>query len=131
MQPAFPSKTFPNHWTLVTGKYPDHNGITANTMQDPATARRDLHDGERRPLLVERGAPIWVDAERQGVRTATMFWPGANVAWGGTRAADWPHAITGGVRPQDWQQFNQEVDDTQRVNTVSTGFAVPPLSGPD
>ncbi len=118
MQPAFPSKTFPNHWTLVTGKYPDHNGITANTMEDPARPNEVFTMASDDPFWWNAAAPIWVDAERQGVRTATMFWPGSNVAWGGTRAANWPHTITGGVRPEDWQQFNQAIDDTQRVNTV-------------
>ncbi len=118
MQPAFPSKTFPNHWTLVTGEYPDHNGITANTMHDPARPDETFTMANDDPFWWNAAAPIWVDAERQGVRTATMFWPGANVAWGGTRDADWPHAISGGVRPEDWQQFNQAIDDTQRVNTV-------------
>ena len=36
MRPSFPSVTFPNHWTLVTGKVPDHHGIVGNRMEDPA-----------------------------------------------------------------------------------------------
>ena len=47
-----------------------------------------------------------------------MFWPGSNVAWGGVREPNWPYTITGGVRPEDWQQFNQAIDDDQRVNVV-------------
>jgi predicted AlkP superfamily pyrophosphatase or phosphodiesterase len=35
MRPSFPSLTFPNHYTLVTGLYPDHHGIVDNTMNDP------------------------------------------------------------------------------------------------
>src|SRR3546814_15427657 len=70
------------------------------------------------PFWWNAASPIWVDAEKAGIRTATMFWPGANVAWGGTRAADWPHVITGGTRPEDWQQFNQVVSGEQRVNAV-------------
>lgn len=118
MQPAFPSKTFPNHWTLVTGEYPDHNGIVANTMQDPARPDETFTMASDDPFWWNEAAPIWVDAERQGVRSATMFWPGSNVAWGGTRDPRWPYTITGGVRPEDWQQFNQAIDDTQRVNVV-------------
>src|SRR3546814_18120682 len=67
------------------------------------------------PFWWNAASPIWVDAEKAGIRTATMFWPGANVAWGGTRAAVWTHDITGGTRPEDWQQFNQVVSGEQRV----------------
>src|SRR3546814_13832837 len=70
------------------------------------------------PFWWNAASPIWVDAEKAGIRTATMFWPVANVAWGGTRAADWPHVITGGTRPEDCQQFNQAVAGEQRVNQV-------------
>jgi predicted AlkP superfamily pyrophosphatase or phosphodiesterase len=59
-----------------------------------------------------------VAAERAGIRTATMFWPGANVAWGGEMTKSWPNPLTGGERPQDWQQFNQQVTGIQRVNAV-------------
>ena len=34
MIPAFPSKTFPNHYTLVTGLTPEHHGIVANVVRD-------------------------------------------------------------------------------------------------
>ena len=54
MRPSFPTKTFPNHWTLVTGLVPDNHGIIANRMED-AAARRGLHHGHCRSLLVERG----------------------------------------------------------------------------
>jgi predicted AlkP superfamily pyrophosphatase or phosphodiesterase len=118
MQPSFPSKTFPNHWALVTGEYPDRNGISANTMEDPARPGEVFTMASDDPFWWNAAAPVWVDAERQGVRSATMFWPGSNVAWGGTRDRAWPYTITGGVRPQDWQQFNQAIDDTQRVNAV-------------
>jgi predicted AlkP superfamily pyrophosphatase or phosphodiesterase len=62
--------------------------------------------------------PIWVDAERAGIRTAVMFWPGSNVAWGGRREREWPRATTGGTRPQDWQNYAEAVTDTQRVNAL-------------
>src|SRR3546814_9542931 len=70
------------------------------------------------PFWWNAASPIWVDAEKAGIRTATMFWPGANVAWGGTRAADWLHVITGGTRPEDWQQCHQVVSGEQSVNAV-------------
>jgi predicted AlkP superfamily pyrophosphatase or phosphodiesterase len=118
MRPSFPSKTFPNHWALVTGETPDHNGITANKMEDPRRPGEVFTMASDDPFWWNAASPIWVDAEKAGIRTATMFWPGANVAWGGTRAAEWPHDIAGGTRPEDWQQFNQAVSNTQRVNAV-------------
>ena len=55
MRPSFPSKTFPNHWTLVTGLRPDRNGIVSNAMEDGRAAGREVHDGGfEGPLLVER-----------------------------------------------------------------------------
>jgi len=118
MRPAFPSKTFPNHWTIVTGFNPDHTGIVANTMEDATRPGDAFTMASDDPFWWNAVPPIWVDAEKAGIRTATMFWPGDNVAWGGTRAKEWPHDITGGTRPEDWVQFNEAVSATQRVNTV-------------
>lgn len=118
MQPSFPSKTFPNHWAIVTGDYPDHSGITANKMEDPARPGETFTMATDDPFWWNTASPIWVDAEKAGIRTATMFWPGANVAWGGAKAAKWPNDVTGGTRPEDWQQFNQAVTGEQRVNAV-------------
>lgn len=118
MRPSFPSKTFPNHYTLVTGKRPDTNGIVANKMEDPRRPGEVFTMASDDPFWWNEATPIWVDAEKAGVRTATMFWPGSNVAIGGERAQKWPHTISGGTRPSDWQQFNQEISNTQRVNAV-------------
>ncbi|WNO53211.1 ectonucleotide pyrophosphatase/phosphodiesterase [Stakelama saccharophila] len=118
MIPSFPSKTFPNHWAIATGEYPDHNGITANKMEDPRRPGEVFNMASDDPFWWNEAKPIWVAAEQAGIRTATMFWPGSNVAWGGTMDKDWPHAVTGGTRPQDWQQFAQAVSGTQRVNAV-------------
>lgn len=118
MRPSFPSKTFPNHWTLVTGMVPDRHGIVANGFTDPARPTEPFTMASDDPFWWNAAEPIWVTAEKAGIRTATMFWPGSNVAWGGTAAQAWPHRITGGTRPTDWQQFNQQVNDRQRVDAV-------------
>lgn len=118
MRPSFPSKTFPNHWTLVTGLRPDRTGIVANTMEDAARPKEVFKMETDDPFWWNGAEPIWVTAEKAGIRSATLFWPGSNVAWGGTRAEDWPHDITGGTRPEDWQQFNMAIDTVQRVNGV-------------
>ncbi|URW77102.1 ectonucleotide pyrophosphatase/phosphodiesterase [Sphingomonas donggukensis] len=118
MRPSFPSKTFPNHWTIVTGLRPDRNGIVANKMEDARRPGETFTMASDDPFWWNEATPIWVDAERAGIRSATMFWPGSNVAVGGARAEAWPHALTGGVRPHDWQQYNEAISPEQRVNAV-------------
>ncbi|MBR0553713.1 ectonucleotide pyrophosphatase/phosphodiesterase [Stakelama marina] len=130
MRPSFPSKTFPNHWTLVTGEYPDHHGITANKMEDPERPGETFTMATDDPFWWNAAEPVWVAAEKAGIRTATMFWPGSNVAWGGTMDAKWPHDITGGTRPEDWQQFNQAINGTQRVNAVLDWLRRPAATRP-
>lgn len=118
MRPSFPSKTFPNHWTLVTGLYPDHHGIVANKMEDAARPGETFTMATDDPFWWNAAEPIWVDAEKAGIRAGAMFWPGANVPIGAVKATDWPHKITGGTRPEDWAQFNQAITGEQRVNGV-------------
>lgn len=85
--PAFPSKTYPNHYSLVTGLYAEHHGIVANNIVDPILGKfatgndPAAHDGRW-----YGGEPIWVTAERQGVRTAPFMWPGGDTEIGGVRA---------------------------------------------
>ncbi len=118
MRPSFPSKTFPNHWTIVTGMVPDRHGIVANTMEDPARPGETFTMASDDPFWWNAAEPIWVSAERAGIRTATVFWPGANVAWGGARAAEWPNKVAGGSRPSSWQQYAEPVSEAQRVDAV-------------
>jgi predicted AlkP superfamily pyrophosphatase or phosphodiesterase len=118
MRPSFPSKTFPNHWTLVTGLRPDRTGIVANMMEDGARPDEVFKMETDDPFWWNAAEPLWVTAEKAGIRSATLFWPGSNVAWGGTKAAKWPYGITGGTRPEDWQQFSMAITNTQRVNGV-------------
>jgi len=91
LKPAFPTLTFPNHYTLVTGLYPDHHGIVNNRMVDPASGRRFVYKDAQSIADPSwwGGEPVWVGAEKQGVRAATMFWPGSDVAIAGTRPSRW------------------------------------------
>ncbi len=118
MIPSFPSKTFPNHWAEVTGEYPDHSGIVANGFTDPARPDERFTMATTDPFYWNAAAPIWVTAEKAGIRTGAMFWPGSAVAWGGTAVPHGHGRVEGGVRPQDWQAFDQNVTPVQRVNTV-------------
>jgi len=117
MRPSFPTKTFPNHYTLVTGLRPDHHGIVSNNMMDPRRpgVRFSLGDARQAldPFWWDEGEPLWVTAERAGVRTATMFWPGSEVA-------------INGLRPSDWNRFDQHISDRQRVESVLDWMRRPP-----
>ena len=82
MRPAFPTLTFPNHYTIVTGLYPDHNGIVNNRMVDPVSGKRFVYSDPKSNSDPSwwQGEPLWVSVERQGRHAATMFWPGSNAA---------------------------------------------------
>jgi predicted AlkP superfamily pyrophosphatase or phosphodiesterase len=130
MRPSFPSKTFPNHWTLVTGLVPDHHGIVGNKMEDAGHPGETFTTASDAPYWWNAAPPLWVDAERAGIRTGTVFWPGANVAWGSTVTKPDHGDYAGGTRPQDWLQYNQAINDTQRVNTVLDWLRRPPALRP-
>ncbi|HEX5182997.1 MAG TPA: ectonucleotide pyrophosphatase/phosphodiesterase [Allosphingosinicella sp.] len=109
MIPSFPSKTFPNHYTLVTGLRPDHHGIVDNEMEDARRPGVTFRIGDPKQALDSfwwnEAEPIWITAEKHGVRTATMFWPGAEVDFGGRR-------------PSSWARFDSHITNAQRVETV-------------
>ncbi len=79
MNPSFPSVTFPNHYTLASGLYPEAHGVVGNTFWDPELkADFNYHDSAR--SLHPKwwgGEPFWVSAERQGIRSAVHMWPGS------------------------------------------------------
>jgi predicted AlkP superfamily pyrophosphatase or phosphodiesterase len=99
--PGFPSKTFPNHYSIVTGLYPGHHGIIGNSMVDPAIAGRFmLSDREQ----VGNGAwwggePLWATVIRQGRKAGALFWPGSEAAIAGVRPSEW--ALYDGGMPND------------------------------
>ena len=79
--PSFPSKTFPNHYTLATGLYPDHHGIVANDFYD-ADKDEVFSLSNAKQKMNPRfygGEPIWVTAQRQGLHTAIFYWPGSDI----------------------------------------------------
>lgn len=83
MIPSFPSSTFPNHWTLVTGLYPSEHGIVGNTFYDPKLRKQFVNTnpkvGGLDPDFWHGGEPIWRTAANQGVRSAVHMWPGSEV----------------------------------------------------
>ncbi len=109
MRPSFPSLTYPNHYTLVTGKRPDHNGVVDNTMEDAqmpgVTFKMSNHQAVGDGRWWDQATPIWVSAERQGVHAGTLFWPGSE-------------SEIDGVRPSRWQLFDIKIPSNDRVDTL-------------
>lgn len=79
MLPSFPSVTFPNHYTLVTGLYPEAHGVVGNTFYDPALKEEFFYTDPARSLDPKwwGGEPFWATAEKAGIRTAIHMWPGS------------------------------------------------------
>ena len=99
----FPSKTFPNHYTQVTGLYADDHGIVSNRMYDP-TFKEYFTIGTKSLTASEGkwygGEPIWVTAKSQGLTTACMFWPGSDAKIKDTRP-DYYFPYNGAVKLED------------------------------
>lgn len=84
--PSFPSKTFPNHYTLVTGLYPGHHGLVDNEFYDPEQKKKYAI---RNRAMVEDstfygGVPLWQLAQQQGLKSASFFWVGSETKIQGT-----------------------------------------------
>ncbi|THH26532.1 hypothetical protein EUX98_g7661 [Antrodiella citrinella] len=78
MKPVFPTLTFPNHWALMTGLYAESHGIVANNFWDPHTGN-EFHYNKIESCWNSTwwyGEPMWETAEKAGIRTANLMWPG-------------------------------------------------------
>lgn len=117
--PSFPSKTFPNHYTIVTGLYPGHHGMVANTVRDPATGRMFVRTNvaEVRDPMWWGGEPIWVTAQRRGLNAAAMFWPGSE-------------APIGGLLPRYWKPYDASFPPAERVDQVLQWLDLPEAERP-
>ena len=116
--PVFPTKTFPNHYSQVTGLYPENHGIISNLMYDPEFEEVFTlsNEGPKEGKWFG-GEPIWVTAEKQGVKTATYFWPGSE-------------AEIEGFRPSYYEEFDGSVPYTTRTNQVLNWLSMPSQSRP-
>jgi alkaline phosphatase D len=119
MLPSFPSLTFPNHFTIVTGLYPEHHGLVANSFYDPAKQARYTNND---PSTVTDGSwytgtPLWSLAESQGMRTACFFWPGSE-------------AKIAGYRPTYYLHFDNKIDDNARIEQVLAWLRLPAADRP-
>lgn len=119
MQAAFPSKTFPNHYTIVTGLYPESNGLIDNSMYDPVfDASFSLSNSEKDNPAWYLGQPIWHTAKYQGLKSGTFFWPGSDVK-------------VNGSYPDIYQPYNGKVPFEERVFTVLKWLQLPDDERPD
>ncbi len=115
---CFPTKTFPNHYTMVTGLRPEDHGIIHNDMYDPSfDAVYNLYNGAVSESRWWGGEPIWVTAGKQGMPSACMFGPGAQ-------------AEIEGRRPDIWLPYNGKVTNTERVQTVLSWLRRPQTERP-
>lgn len=110
MRPSFPSVTFPNHYTLVTGLHPDHHGVVGNRFTDAQLGAFTMASKETG--FWDQAEPIWVTAEKAGIRTGTMFWPGSEVE-------------IHGVRPSQWAPFDQGMPGDARVDRLLSWLDLP------
>lgn len=115
MRPSFPSVTFPNHYTLVTGLHPDHHGVVGNRFTDAQLGAFTMSSKESG--FWDQGEPIWVTAEKASVRTGTMFWPGSEVE-------------IQGVRPSQWAPFDQGMPGDARVDRLLSWLDLPVAQRP-
>ena len=117
--PSFPSKTFPNHYTIATGLYPQNHGIVENNIYDQefkaffSSSKREEVENGRWWL----GEPIWVTAEKQGQRAASFFFPGTE-----TEIA--------GKRPTYWKTYDAKIPNEERVNTILSWLDLPRAERP-
>ena len=112
--PSFPTKTFPNHYTLATGLYPDHHGIINNSFHAPDLGgiyRIRDRDMVKNPDSYY-GEPIWVTAQKQGLRTASFYWVGSE-------------APIRGIYPTYWKEYDGSVDWGERVDQVLEWLEMP------
>lgn len=113
MLPSYPSLTFPNHFTLVTGLYPEHHGLVANRFYDE---QKQAEYALSNPAAVTDGSwyagvPLWSLAESQGMRSACLFWPGSE-------------AKIAGYRPSWYAHFDASTEATSAVEQARIDDAV-------
>jgi len=124
MYPSFPSLTFPNHYAIATGLYPEHNGLVANSfldLQRESEGKPDKYSiGDAKAVTDGSwysGVPLWSLAEKQGMRSACLFWPGSE-------------AEIAGERPSEYLKFDDKVDESARIAQVVAWLKEPANSRP-
>jgi predicted AlkP superfamily pyrophosphatase or phosphodiesterase len=117
---SFPTVTFPNHYTIATGLYPDHHGLINNSFPAPDLGmfyRMGDRAAVENPAFYG-GEPIWVTAEKQGVRSGSFFWVGSEAA-------------VGGYHPTYWKKYDETVTYEARIDTVIKWLGYPREKRPE
>ena len=120
MTPSYPSKTFPNHYTLVTGLYPGHHGLVDNTFYD---SERNVYYRINNRDMVEDpyfygGLPIWQLVQDNGMRSASYFWVGSE-------------APVAGRYPDTFKYYDHDFPNDQRIDSVFHWFSLPEAGRPN
>ncbi|WP_281560001.1 ectonucleotide pyrophosphatase/phosphodiesterase [Thalassomonas sp. RHCl1] len=117
MQPSYPTKTFPNHLTLVTGMYPSNHGLVHNDFYDVELDEvYDMGKAKEQPLWLW-GTPLWTLAEKNNVRSATFFWPESD-------------ASIGGILPSYYHGYNKSIPYQERIDGIVDWLKLPPGQRP-
>ncbi|MGE0089779.1 MAG: ectonucleotide pyrophosphatase/phosphodiesterase [Bacteroidales bacterium] len=114
LKPAFPTLTFPNHYSLATGLYPDHHGIVMNNFYDDSL-NAVYRIGDRSVVEDGRfygGEPIWITAQKQGLKTASFYWVGSEAA-------------IKGLHPTYWKKYDQSISYESRIDTIISWLQKP------
>jgi predicted AlkP superfamily pyrophosphatase or phosphodiesterase len=112
--PVFPTNTFPNHVTLVTGVHPERHGIVDNAFLDP---ERGAYDKESDPSWIEV-EPLWSLAEASGIPTASFHWVGSEGSWRSGRG------------PRYWKRFDADVEEREKVAQILAWLDLEPAVRP-
>jgi predicted AlkP superfamily pyrophosphatase or phosphodiesterase len=117
---SFPTVTFPNHYSIATGLYPDHHGLINNSFPAPDLGLY-YRMGDRAAVENPQfygGEPIWVTAEKQGAKAASFFWVGSE-------------APVGGMHPTYWKKYDESVTFEARIDTVVKWLGYPEDKRPE
>jgi alkaline phosphatase D len=117
--PSFPSKTFPNHYTLVTGLYPGHHGLVDNTFFDPS--KNQQYGMRIREAVIDPsyygGTPLWILARQNNIKSASYFWVGSELK-------------QDALHPDYYLQYDQSVPFEKRVDQVFEWLKLPEAERP-
>ena len=115
MEPSYPASTFPNHYTMATGCVPDRNGIVQNAFRDPDDGSHyAMNDSSKRfnPKYYLK-EPIWITAQKQGLKTGNIYWLGGDVAIQGQYPTYWRN-----WNEQPHWEFEERVDEAVRLMSL-------------